>query len=278
MWRARAWARCAALVLAVFGMASAHGQPQKPGFVQVELIAGQTAFVPGQPAWIGLSMQHDPGWHTYWKNPGDAGLPTTLTFTLPPGVRSGAIEWPHPQRIQVKQLASFGYEGDLLLPLLLFIPKNAAGTVSIAARADWLVCKESCIPEGADLQLRLPVQANAAPSASAAKFAAARAALPQPVQGASARATRDNGRLVVTLTLPQTLQSSGDLFLDREDVVEPGPPPSTSISAGAVQWSSALTVNGKKLAAPARLAAVWVPRAPVSGQPRAVRLEIELVR
>jgi thiol:disulfide interchange protein DsbD len=275
---ARYFARCAAGLLFATAVVPVVAAPQKPGFVEVELVAEHAVAVPGKPMWIGLSMKHDPGWHTYWKNPGDAGLPTTLAFTLPSGFQAGTIEWPYPRRIPVKQLASYGYEGDVLLPLLLFVPKDAAGAMTLKARADWLVCKESCIPESAELQLQLPVQAAQTPSPNAPRFAAARAALPRPVQGASARAVRSNGQLAVTLTLPQALQVPGDLFLDREDVVEPGPTPQVQVGAGRVQWSSALTVNGKKLAAPARLPAVWVPRAVPAGQPRAVRLDVLLER
>jgi hypothetical protein len=137
MWRAKHWLKhvcSAAIAAAGWGWGhAAQAAAQKPGFVEVELIAEHTAAVPGKPLWIGLSMKHDPGWHTYWKNPGDAGLPTTLSFTLPGGYRAGAIEWPYPQRIQVKQLASYGYEGTVLLPLLLFVPKDATGTVNLMA-------------------------------------------------------------------------------------------------------------------------------------------------
>jgi DsbC/DsbD-like thiol-disulfide interchange protein len=257
---------------------AAYSAPQKPGFVQVELVAEHTTATPGKPLWIGLRMQHDAGWHTYWKNPGDAGLPTTLNFTLPAGYRTGPIEWPHPQRIVVKQLASYGYEGDLLLPLLLFVPKQASGKMMLSVKAEWLVCKESCIPEAADLQLTLPVAAQPASSPHAPRFAAARAALPQPIQGATAQAVRDNGRLVVELMLPAALRSAGELFLDREDVVEPGPTPQVRVLQDRVQWSSALTAGGKQLAAPARLPAVWVPREPAAEQPRAVRVQVELAR
>jgi DsbC/DsbD-like thiol-disulfide interchange protein len=257
---------------------AAIAAPQKPGFVQVELVAEHTAATPGKPLWIGLRMQHHAGWHTYWKNPGDAGLPTTLTVSAPTGYRTGPIEWPHPHRIPVKQLASYGYEGDVLLPLLLYVPKQASGSVTLSAKAQWLVCKESCIPEAADLQLTVPVATQTAASPHAARFVAARAALPQPVQGMNAQAVRDNEKLVVELALPAALRSAGELFLDREDVVEPGPTPQVRMLQNGVQWSSALTAGGKQLAAPARLPAVWVPHTPVAGQPRAVRVHVELVR
>jgi thiol:disulfide interchange protein DsbD len=267
---------CVAAVLAGV-LLPAQAAPQKPGFVQVELIAENTALTPGKPAWIGLSMKHDRDWHTYWKNPGDAGLPTTIQFTLPPGFKAGAIEWPYPQRIPVKQLASYGYSDEILLPLLLFVPRQIAQQqVTLKARADWLVCKESCIPEGADLQITLPLAQVPQASVHKPQFDAARAALPRPVAGASATAVRDGGRLQVRLNLPPALQTAGELFIEREDVIEPGPAPQLQLGGGAVNWSSALTTNGKSLPAPVTLKAVWVMAKPVPGQPQAVRLEINL--
>ncbi|WP_354675267.1 protein-disulfide reductase DsbD domain-containing protein [Cupriavidus alkaliphilus] len=67
--------------------------------------------------WLGLSIQHQPHWHTYWKNPGDSGLATTLSWQLPDGVRAGDIEWPTPQQLPVGPLMNYGYEGQVLLPV-----------------------------------------------------------------------------------------------------------------------------------------------------------------
>ncbi|MGL4573967.1 MAG: hypothetical protein ACRCV9_04170, partial [Burkholderiaceae bacterium] len=92
----------------------------------------------------------------------------------------------------------------------------------------------------------------------------------------AASAARANGRLNVTLTLPPALQTAGELFIEREDIVEPGPTPQVQASGGKVQWSSVLTANGKTMAAPAALRAVWVPAKPPADGPRAVRLEVNL--
>jgi thiol:disulfide interchange protein DsbD len=172
-----AWLLCA------LAFQAAHGRALRVQSVSVELLAERAAVTPGEPLRIGLAIRHDPHWHTYWRNPGDSGLPTTLELTLPEGVRAGPIEWPVPDRIPVGPLVNFGYEGDLLLPLTLSVPASLAGDLlRIAGRAQWLMCKDVCIPGEADLVLELPVArgASAARSAAAAAFEAAQARLPGP--------------------------------------------------------------------------------------------------
>ena len=86
--------------------------------VRAELIAHAPQGVsPGQPVWFGLRLEHIPHWHTYWKNPGDSGLPTTLIWTLPAGVSAGDIDWPAPGYLPIGPLMNFGYEGTVVLPV-----------------------------------------------------------------------------------------------------------------------------------------------------------------
>ena len=253
----------------------------KPGHVAVELMAEVASVQPGRPFWLGLSMLHDEKWHTYWKNPGDAGIPPTFAWTLPAGLRVGEIEWPHPYRYPVGRLASYGYEGLHLLPVLAFPDRSLKpGTdLTIKLSADWLVCKESCIPEAAELSISLPVRSEApAPGPAAARFADARSRLPRPVDGASGEARFEvAGRGIdVVLKLPKALNGAGELFFDREDFIEPGVTPQVSAQAGGVRWRSQTTSNGRRLA-PQSLRAVWVPERPPAAGPRAVRLEIRLL-
>ncbi len=139
--------------------APVHAAAVKTPHVSAELIAQRTAVQPGEPVRIGLRLQHIPHWHTYWRNPGDSGLPTTLKWTLPAGSTAGEIAWPAPRRLPVGPLVNYGYEGDLLLPLTYTPPARAepGSTLSLRAKADWLVCREVCIPESAMLELQLPV-------------------------------------------------------------------------------------------------------------------------
>ena len=106
----------------------------------------------GKTVWLGLQLTHKPGWHTYWKNSGDSGLPTDLQWSLPEGVTAGAIAWPAPIKIPIGTLANYGYEGAVLLPVPLsitsaFKPPLLSGDIAVKLKASWLVCKQECIPE-----------------------------------------------------------------------------------------------------------------------------------
>ncbi len=176
--------------LAAWAM-GAGAAPMRTPHVVAELVAERSAVQAGQVLQVGLNLTHQPGWHTYWRNPGDSGLPTRLTWQLPPGSRIGEIEWPVPQRLPVGPLMNYGYEGELLLPLNFTPPASAkpGDTLSLRARADWLVCKEVCIPESVDLELQLPVVGqDVTPGATAATpaFASNAAAQTQPLRGWSA--------------------------------------------------------------------------------------------
>lgn len=130
--------------------------------VRADLLAHAPGGVgPGQTVWLGLRLVHAEGWHTYWKNPGDSGLPTTFEWSGPYAQAIGNIDWPAPQTLPFGPLLNYGYDGTVLLPATLHIPENAHpdAPIEIGLRADWLVCKESCIPESADFALTLHPEA-----------------------------------------------------------------------------------------------------------------------
>ena len=153
-----------ALIAAFIGSSPVAAQPVKTEHVTAELVAERSAVQPGEPLRIGLRLQHIPHWHTYWRNPGDSGLPTTLSWTLPVGSHAGEIDWPAPKRLPIGPLVNYGYEGELLLPLVYTPPADArhGSTLSLQAKATWLVCRDVCIPESATLALQLPVVGGAA--------------------------------------------------------------------------------------------------------------------
>ncbi|MFV0678758.1 protein-disulfide reductase DsbD family protein [Ottowia sp.] len=167
----------------------------------------------GQPVWVGLQIQHAPDWHTYWKNPGDSGLPTDLQWTLPPGVMAGDIAWPLPQKIPVGHLANYGYDGTVLLPVPLVItpqykPSLAELTsgMPVQLKASWLVCRQECIPQEGEFALRLPLRSSTALHGAA--FDAALASQPTDVQGEHRiTLTQDGQRLAVRVAgLPASAQ------------------------------------------------------------------------
>ncbi|HEX4181382.1 MAG TPA: protein-disulfide reductase DsbD domain-containing protein [Caulobacteraceae bacterium] len=143
------------------------------GHIEAELVADRTSVAPGQVVHVALRQKIQPGWHTYWRNPGDSGQPVTLDWTLPTGWRAGAIVWPTPQRLKIGPLMDYGYTGEVLLPVAITVPASAVAGRSavLKAHAAFLVCKDVCVPEDAMLNLDLPV--TAAPGAPDPKWASA---------------------------------------------------------------------------------------------------------
>ena len=118
------------------------------------------------------------GWHTYWEYSGDAGLPTTIQWQLPQGFTAGPIEWPVPEaKLEPGDIQTYAYGGRVLLLTTITPPAGVSGNITLKAKADWLVCKETCIPGGAELELTLPVATNSSP-ANAALFEEFRSQLP----------------------------------------------------------------------------------------------------
>jgi len=210
----------AASLLVAAAIASA--QPVRVDNAEAELVAAVDAIVPGQPLSVGLVIRHDPHWHTYWRVPGDSGLPTTINWQLPAGFAAGPIEWPVPKRMPIGPLMNFGYDGELLLPVQLTVPAalSPGQSVQLRARADWLICREVCIPGGADLQLALPVRAAAAPSRDSALFASTRALVPQPAALEAAAATIEGGRIRVVYKPASPVQKL-EFFPLEEARIEP---------------------------------------------------------
>ena len=168
---------CAFILLAT--AAAAQTQPPK---VQADLISAVEAIQPGMPFTVGLRQRITPHWHTYWKNPGDSGEPTRITWTLPDGFAASDIRWPTPAAIPVGPLMNYGYSNTLLLPVTITPPTDFEGSSArLTAKANWLVCERICIPESADLTLTLPVAPRgsaATPSAHANLFAQAERSIP----------------------------------------------------------------------------------------------------
>jgi thiol:disulfide interchange protein len=148
--------------------------------VKAELLADTNAVVPGKSFTVGLLLRMVPGWHTYWKFPGDAGIPTELKWKLPPGWKVGEIQWPIPLKLsEPGDIQVYGYHDEVLLMQEITPPASIGdSTVKLSADANWLVCEKICIPGNASVQVALPVSATGAP-ANTDFFARFRRLLPQ---------------------------------------------------------------------------------------------------
>lgn len=127
---------------------------------KAELIADVESIEPGKPFWVGLLIKMEPGWHVYWKNPGATGFAPSIDWELPENFKSSEIHWPIPIKMTKADFVSFGYEGEVLLPIQITPPKDLdpSQPISLKGKAEWLTCKESCIPGNQDLGLTLPIK------------------------------------------------------------------------------------------------------------------------
>src|SRR5690606_30342900 len=175
---------------------------QRTERIAAELVSMSQWAAPGSTAVVAVRQDIAPGWHTYWRNPGDSGGPTTLTWSLPAAVKAGEIVWPLPARQRLQNLVNYGYEGVVYLPVPVEIPADArpGTTLPLRVEALFLVCSdEMCVPDELTLTLDLPVREGAAPTDPLHGEAIARvlAAAPRPA-GIEARVGLENGVLTLT--------------------------------------------------------------------------------
>lgn len=278
----RTLARVAATCVAALGLATAAwAQFSTPAtstgasaaVVQTEQVRAElVAFAPegvsaGKPLWVGLKIDHQPQWHTYWKNAGDSGLPTRLEWSLPAGVTAGDIAWPAPQKINIGSLANFGYEGTVLLPVPLtvgkaFSPSALSDTMEVKLAASWLVCKQECVPQDGVFVLQLPLRGSTA--LHAADFEAARAAQPVAHTGTSAVQVGKDGLTVSVAGLPDSWRGKNiSAFIEVPDIIETARSPSASDSkphswGSDGSWSATLPYSSLRSETPTSLAFVLV--------------------
>ena len=217
--------------------------------VRAELVAWAPDGVgPGKQVWLGLQIDHQPEWHTYWKNSGDSGLPTVLEWQLPAGIDPGEIAWPTPKKILIGTLANYGYENTVLLPVPLKVAPGFSGdNLDVKLRASWLVCRKECIPQEGEFALRIPAKSSTA--VSSALFKKTFAATPQPLPVTSSQISVGASTIKVSLAgLPAALQGKTLAFF----------PETGSIVESAADWQQAWSGSGK--------AAVWTAELKQSAQ------------
>jgi len=173
-----------------------RGAPQAEPQVVASLVSSVATVQAGKPFRVALRLVHRPTWHTYWINPG-TGLATSIKWTLPPGWTAGDIEWPVPHLIKDRDgnVTGNGYEGDLLLPVMLTpaAGAEAAGSATITAAADWLMCQNVCVPGNATVSKTLAVGDGPAKADEdwSPKIAAVVAKLPRGDAGWAVTASRE---------------------------------------------------------------------------------------
>jgi thiol:disulfide interchange protein/DsbC/DsbD-like thiol-disulfide interchange protein len=254
---------------------------------------------PGKTVWVGLQLTHQPEWHTYWKNPGDSGLPTDLQWTLPAGVTAGDIAWPLPKKLPIGDLLNYGYDATVLLPVPLtigpaFKPSALSADLEIKLKASWLVCRRECIPEEGEFVLHLPVRGSTAINGAA--FDTSFKAQPKPLSADSQVEVAGNMIKVTVAGLPATLQGKPlEFFPETLEVIETAAKwtqawqgnvwtanvplsPHRSQSPGVMPLLLVGEVNGQRLGyvTPAKVLGNWVDAAPTAGgSPEPVALALQ---
>lgn len=184
----------------------------------------------GVPLHVALRLRLARGWHTYWRNPGDAGIAPELTLTLPAGSAAGPIAWPTPVRLPEGPVMAYGYTDEVLLPVVV---TPGAGELALEASATWLVCERVCVPEEAAFHLVLP-PGTPAPSAEAPLFAAAAARTPRE-SPFEARVGADGTVSLVGTGLSAATVQGAWFFPDVAGVVDHAAPQRLTVVDGAVR-------------------------------------------
>ena len=226
----------------------------------------------GKPLWLGLQLQHAPGWHSYWKNAGDSGLPTELRWTLPAGASAGEVSWPTPGKFPLGELANYGYDGTVLLPVPVTVTTEFQGSeLEVALHASWLVCRQECIPEEGRFQLRIPAQGSTAQHTSNFQQAWDAAPRVQPAKGSLLHP--DEKTLRVSLDgLPSAWRGKQlEIFPETAGLITPG----ASWSQGweGQRWNASLPLSPDRSEGPSQVPLV-VALSDQGGSPAGVRLEV----
>ena len=170
---------------------------------EAALEVGVSSVAPGEPFTVALRIDMEEGWHSYWKNPGDAGKPTTINWSLPEGWTVDALQWPRPHRIQAAGVSSYGYSDVVRHPVRITPPDTLTPgtTVALTGEAQWLICADICLPAREDIERRVTVTDEApTPSDEADAIRAAQERIPGPVDGWTVQAARSSGSYTLALT------------------------------------------------------------------------------
>jgi thiol:disulfide interchange protein DsbD len=230
-----------AAVLLSCASAFAQGPPAPADLVSADIAAETASATPGSTLWLDLHLEIKPGWHIYWQNPGDSGLPTAIDWKLPPGFSAGQIRWPVPEHFTQNGIGNYGYAGpaDLLIPIAASKDLVAGETAVLEGEASWLVCADICIPGGANLSLRLPIaaQPGVPDPAVAAVFAKARGKVPMPAPFETRfTASGPDFRLLVPASALAGLHdATGTFFPINQSLIDAAAEPRHARHAGALE-------------------------------------------
>jgi thiol:disulfide interchange protein DsbD len=230
--------RAALLALVLASTSRAMAEPLQAKHAQVELISQSSAAKAGTEFMLGVHFVLESGWHIYWINPGDSGQPPVFKWQLPPGFSAGDIQWPRPERLQSStQIVDYGYHGEVLLmtPLRVADRLSSGASAQITVDAKWLICREVCLPDHAQLHLSLPLSSASQNNGDAAPlFGNAAKLLPKPLPaGWAASAVSSKDSFVLTIRTAKPFSKAEFFPLDPGQVENAAPQRVEETSRGA---------------------------------------------
>jgi DsbC/DsbD-like thiol-disulfide interchange protein len=245
-----AWMKLSALLAAGLPFVMTAFAAEKSGHAEAELIAGVTSYQPGKPVPVGIKLKVEPGWHSYWVNPGVGGMPMSAKWTLPDGWTAGELQAPVPTRFKTGDLPGFGYEGEAVYRVDLTPPASATGEAELKVALSWLTCSESaCVPGDVELSVKLPAGDGAA-SKEAAVLAEAEKKIPAKVEGLSLLAEeKEGGTIKLSLEAHVSLLGGAgfdptgcSVFPATPEVIDPAESPVFTRSGGPT-WTAVAKKN-----------------------------------
>ncbi len=218
-----------------------RAEPVRSDHVEAEFHAARTAVAPGETFTVVLRQTMAEGWHTYWRNPGDSGQATEVSWTqTPSGFRVGELQWPAPIRLPADaSIMQYAYGGEVLLPFEVTVPAQArvGATARFTADVSWLECADVCIPADVHMAFAVPVRTEGADDPIwAPRIAEAVAALPR-AGVLEARITKEGENGLLTIASDARVRNA-HFFPYRQDVIVHSAP--EGFSAGPSGFSFVL--------------------------------------
>jgi thiol:disulfide interchange protein DsbD len=259
-----------------------------PNPLKIQLVAAHTTIEPGKPFYVGLHLDHPPGYHTYWKNPGIVGMPTAFVWNLPPGWKAADIEWPAPERVLMFKIKAQGLHGEKILPIRLTPPANLpAGPVTLDGKARWMCCSRNCSPGFQDLSIDLVVSKKTpVPDSRWTKlFKESLESVPRSSTHWTTRVERRGNQFILRIqpatpaAKTQFAKISEVTFFTEDGVIDPNQPATAEKTANAWVLTQTLSTAApeplpEKLTGLLQAPEGWLP----SGHPKFIRFTAPIGR